>query len=88
MRMDEDGYPTEDTIARIKSWDSRDFKGLASFIHSLWIYDEYIDYDNRILDISTGGWSGHEDIVYSIPKEWTNNFLVSSRAGGHYIFRE
>lgn len=40
--------------------------------------------------ISTGGWSGNEDIIHAMKKSdflWTLNW-VQSRRGGHYIFEE
>ena len=85
--MDEEGYPTEETLEKIKNWDPNDFNGLAVFIYNLWIYGNYSNYYPDIsLALSTGGWSGHEDIINSIPKEWINNFLIQSESGGHFIF--
>lgn len=40
--------------------------------------------------ISTGGWSGNEDIIRAMQKAdwlWSLNW-VQSRRGGHYIFEE
>lgn len=40
--------------------------------------------------ISTGGWSGNEDIIHAMQSAdfiWSMNW-VQSRRGGHYIFEE
>lgn len=84
--MDKDNYPTEETLSKIESWDCEDFKGLAQFLYDLWVYDDYISFDGIVLNLSTGGWSGHEDLIRSIPRPWWYNYFYSQRSGGHYIF--
>lgn len=85
--MDEDGYPTEETISRIRNWSYTDFEGLAAFCHSLWIYDDYSSWDGKVWNVSTGGWSGHEEIISEIPQAWKFLFKAEWRRGGHYIFK-
>jgi len=70
-----------------------------AFIKSLWWMPEWgwsekdgydKDYDRpvRIYRISTGGWSGNEDLLGAMENNfinWTQTF-VQMRRGGHYIF--
>lgn len=76
--MDEEGYPTEETLEKIRTWEIRTWKDVAAafaFIESLWNYPKYFrrlprrrrswkgGHLRRIYEISTGGWSGHESII-------------------------
>ncbi len=86
--MDEDGYPTDETLDKIENWDVEDFKGLAQFLTDLWIYQDYVSFDGIVLTLSTGGWSGNEDLIKSIPRPWWFNYLYSQKPGGHYVFTD
>lgn len=98
--VDDDGYPIDDELAWI-----RDFKlelGNAGewfdFIHSCWWaaswgwHEEIVEEDGKLvrkLDISTGGWSGNEDIIEAMQNNsmmWMHTWW-SSRRGGHYVFK-
>jgi len=63
------------------------------FVHSLWHWPDWgwkelATDDRTTYDISTGGWSGNEELIGAMRE----NFMfwsmcwVSSRRGGHYIF--
>jgi len=86
--MDEDGYPTDETLEEIKNWNTSDFHGLAARLTSLWRYENYVKWnpEEQVLDISTGGWSGHEELIGAIPSLWRLNYFYSLRRGGHYVF--
>ena len=98
--LDEDGYPTEKALSRIESWDYNDPKGWFEFIEELWHLKDFCWEEkdvphqwkeNTIVHhyyISTGGWSGNEDIIRAMKFNevlWIMNW-VQSRRGGHYIF--
>lgn len=96
---DEEGYPTEETLSKIKAWDFNDFFGLVAFIKENWNYNdaykerfefnELFDRHEYILDISTFGWSGNEDIIKALQENeliWLVSWYSSQR-GGHYTFR-
>lgn len=90
---DKDGYPTEDELRRIKEWDvCSDLMGLLRFIEDLWFYsDRFILKGKRVLRLylSTGGWSGNEDIIIALEENfvfWTC-FWQKSTIGGHYWFK-
>lgn len=97
--LDEDGYPTDAALDVIKLWHFTDARGWFKFIENLWMQrdwgwkekDEPHDYKDKIVHryyVSTGGWSGNEDLIRAMQKNhmmWNFNWL-ESRRGGHYIF--
>lgn len=103
--LDQDGYPTEGALNIIRTWnvvENQPFSELMDFIKSIWWQPDYGWYEKKephelwpekIMKrwyISTGGWSGNEDIVRAMQENdllWTLNW-VQSRRGGHYIFEE
>jgi hypothetical protein len=75
--MDEDDYPTEETLKRISEWDWHDVHGLAEYVVDIWHYGDPwarlsdwrkddIDQEYRELRLATGGWSGNESIVSAL----------------------
>jgi len=87
-----DRYPEESELKEIAEWDYHDFAGLMKYVEDLWKYDgEYfqvIPGKKTLYKISTGGWSGNEDIIGAL----MNNAMFwamcwkSSEYGGHYQF--
>jgi len=102
---DQDGYPEEEELERVKNWTASDvkgrivYKGLVEFLERIWwcpdfgfstedgIEDSVRERPITILKLSTGGWSGNEEIIGAL----RSNFIlwslcwVQSRRGGHYI---
>ena len=93
----ENGYPEENDFELIKNWDIHDPRGVFEFLQEIWWAADWgfhikrgRDYNYKWvmrINMSTGGWSGNEEII-SVMKEtmlwmlyWTNN-----RRGGHYTF--
>lgn len=87
--MDENGYPTEETLEKITLWSHKDgFENLLHFISKLWRYPPYIRQEGKKWYISTGGWSGNEDIIRALQDNrlfWSLCWYQSKR-GGHHIF--
>jgi hypothetical protein len=99
--MDPDGYPDDVEIETIKSWPIADFKNLLDYVKVRWKYadagyweeknvrDEYNPPKTNVMyEISTGGWSGNEDLIGAL-QDNTMFWLVcwySSVRGGHYVF--
>lgn len=82
-------YPTEEELETIEKWDCNDFLGLLAFVHSLWWAPDWgWSRTDNIFQISTGGWSGNEDIINAMSSNfiWWSMFFRNMRAGGHYIF--
>lgn len=93
--LDEDGYPAAADLEKIAHWDFSDFEGLMEFVQSVWWAAEW-GFNKKKVDgheeyhLSTGGWSGNEDIIQALRENvmfWTL-YWVQSRRGGHYIFAD
>lgn len=88
--MTPEGYPDEQELERIKTWPINDAKGLFAFVEKIWTYGNYLsEPDDGYWEISTGGWSGNEDIIEAMQANlgfWSLNWL-ESRRGGHYKFK-
>lgn len=88
--LDEEGYPTDEATQFIESYDVCEWgvEGLVSFIGEIWYHGDwgFIRNDDK-LELHTGGWSGNEDLIYSLRKTFFWTFCwESSRRGGHYYF--
>jgi hypothetical protein len=80
--FDADGYPTEETLERIKTWPCETLADMAEamdFAGRAWYYPDYWEVDpafvadewpgqkpQRRYVFSTGGWSGNESVVAAI----------------------
>lgn len=82
-------YPTDAELKEIELWPHTDIEGWFDFIRSIWwMADWGFDKTKNKIHLSTGGWSGNEDIIGAMIE---NSILwgrcwQSSRRGGHYIF--
>ena len=87
--LDAEGYPTEETLMAIRRWDPNDFYGLINFIRPIWWASFGWREKGAYLMISTGGWSGNEDIVIALQSNriWWTLYWELSKRGGHYIFK-
>lgn len=103
--LDEDGYPTEEALEIIRTWDySKGYHELMKFIESIWwaadwgwrnkgnevtTFGEKYSRTETVYDISTGGWSGNESIIYELEANYMfwSMCWYQSRRGGHYIFK-
>lgn len=87
--MDEDGYPTEEELEKIKNWKYEDFHGLMEYVKSLWNWDgSRFERIEDSYNISTYGRSGNEDLIFAMKQNNMFWFIYreQSRRGGHYIF--
>ena len=93
--FDQDGYPNEDTLEKIREWSPGDWPGFWRVVTAAWdnIYGatSYIpvsDDGDFHLKLVTGGWSGNEDIISAIDSNPTANalFWLSSHRGGKHLF--
>lgn len=96
---DRDGYPTDEELARIREWPHTDPLGWFAFIKGCWHLADWgwTEYGTELgehgvslvpISISTGGWSGNEEILAAM----RHNILWSliwqeHRRGGHYEFQ-
>ena len=87
--LDEDGYPTEETLELIQCWHWSDCRGWFEFIKGIWwnaddAWDEIkggndywlneeLDPETVRYHISTFGWSGNESIIGAMKKNFMWN---------------
>ena len=88
--MDKFGYPDNLEMETIRTWDYNDFHGLMEYIRQMWKYadDGYWKQRGNVYRISTGGWSGNEDIIAAMIGNtmfWMLYWRQSKR-GGRYVF--
>lgn len=88
--MDADGYPSEEELKVIETWNPQDFHGMMQYVYELWKYNDcgYWSQESGQYSISTGGWSGNESIIWAMQSNWIWWMLYweSSKRGGHYTF--
>lgn len=87
--MDDDGYPSDEDLLKIEEWPYQDFPGLMKFVKSIWWHPDWgWTINGNKYNISTGGWSGNEDIIGALMRNKMFWLLcwVSSRRGGHFEF--
>ena len=87
-----DGYPEDEELKRIELWDrEQGFNKLLDYVGTIWHWGEpwFKKIDERHYKLSTGGWSGNEDIIAAL-KANENMFWMfcwqESRRGGHFKF--
>lgn len=90
-------YPTDEELEKIENWkieSEKSIRDLISYIVSLWKYadsgfTQITGNENRDYYLSTGGWSGNEDLIRAMEKNWMFWALTwfYSIRGGHYLFK-
>jgi len=97
MTFDENGYPDNTTISEIESFDMNMMvpTNISYYLKLIWDNWEYpntswkYNKNTGCLQISTCGWSGNEEVVAAMKRNylfWTL-FWYGSKRGGHYWFR-
>ena len=87
-----DIYPSDESLKSIREWPHDNFPGLMDFVRDLWNYSEWGFQTDPFAGeyyLSTGGWSGNEEIISSLQENgmfWSMCW-ESSRRGGHNIFK-
>ena len=86
-----DTYPTEDELKTVTTYEvnNTNFHDLMDYIKSIWWSPDWgWKRDGDTYHISTGGWSGNEDIIGALMHNTMFWMLYwkQSRVGGHYIF--
>lgn len=79
----------EEELKNIEEW-SGDYHGLMEYVRKLWLYADsgYWNKNDNTYKISTGGWSGNEELIDALQANklfWLFCWL-SSRRGGHFEF--
>jgi len=99
--MEEIKYPTEEELKIIENWDfntnfTEEIPKFLTFIKDLWWMSDWgwtekkeEENGNNVtnLYLSTGGWSGNEDLIDAMKNTFFWKFCWKQhRRGGHYIF--
>lgn len=89
---DSDGYPFEDELAYIESFDvvKNHWENLMEYVQDVWHWgSDYFYKDGEFWYAHTGGWSGNEEIIGSLMQNTMFWILCwqESKKGGHYKFR-
>lgn len=93
--MTAEGYPTEGLLNRIRNWhyEAGGYERLLNYLPSVWRYGaDYFKVPKYPQDpyiVSTGGWSGNEEIIAAMEQNrvfWSLCWKESS-VGGRYVFR-
>jgi hypothetical protein len=88
-------YHSKKELKEIENWSYNDYHNLINHLFDKWEYKDYFIKEwkkNRgkpllILKISTGGWSGNEDIIDALMKTiFWDCFWSKTEKGGHYTF--
>jgi hypothetical protein len=99
-----DDYPSDEDLARIKAWSHVDLAGALDFVASIWHWPEFgvsrelkpherfvvhADEGDKYLRLSTGGWSGNEDIIEAMQENTLLTVMTwrLSTRGGLHIFK-
>lgn len=94
---DENGYPDESSLRVIREYPLekviRQPRELMLFIRGLWEFGDWgwkeIEKDGKVqYHISTGGWSGNEDLIGALKENcaFWGLYWEESRRGGHFKF--
>lgn len=88
---DDDRYPTEENLERIKTWPhGGDYAELMDYVRGCWWMPSWgWKQDGRTYRLATGGWSGNEDLINAMSENavfWSLCWL-SARRGGGYDFK-
>lgn len=90
--FDKDGYPTEETLEKIRTWSlktNQDVADLFSYCKECWRFPEYFKIESDQVSFSTIGWSGNEDVVAAMEENYILKALcwLSSQRGGYYKYK-
>ena len=87
--VSERDYPTEAELQTIRDWPLTDPRGLMAFVKSIWWSSDWgwAEKGERYF-ISTGGWSGNEEIISVLMEKsiFWSMYWTGSHRGGHYEF--
>lgn len=96
IEIDHDGYPTDESIKALEAW-SGPVEQVGEVLDAVGSYLERSGYglctkdydrDGRVVwEFATGGWSGCEQVIGSIPLIVHALAWESSRRGGQHIYK-
>jgi len=90
--LDKDGYPTTETLKKIKNWDYKDREGVLRFLSECWYYEDSAEETRDGLWVfATGGWSGNEELICALQDNqvlwvYLTSIYYIHFTGGFYVF--
>ena len=84
-------YPTDEELEKVKKWEitgkPKAFSALMTYINEIADWYRFEQKGNAYF-LSTGGWSGNEDVIMAMMENMVFWFIYHYRTtrGGHYIF--
>ena len=100
--FDVDGYPTEETLERLRTWPITDAAAALDFVAAAWHWPNGVSRElrlqeaellfwkpsDRFLRFATGGWSGNESLIDALKQSQVAALTWRlSSAGGLHIFQ-
>lgn len=101
--FDADGYPTDETLEALETWDWHEAAAGLKFAAAAWHWPEWVGEElrenergivnaetgERFVRFATGGWSGNESVIAALKR---NRVLCAltwclSARGGLHIFK-
>jgi hypothetical protein len=89
------GYPDETILKKIETWDGKDSSEMIAWIYEAWNHD-YGSINKHWLQcknvnqytLITGGWSGNEDVLYSlhVNRLFDALYWQKSERGGKHVY--
>ncbi len=85
----ETDYPTEEQLKEIEEWDCTSYEkkvALAEYVCNLWHFSDWATLKGKkvkTLRLATAGWSGNEDIVGALRRNfiWMGTWEMSAKGG-------
>lgn len=87
--FDASGYPTDETEREITEWTyEQGYHSLMAYVCRAWKYPTAFSIEGDEYRLSTGGWSGNEQLIGALERNrvfWALCWKSSNR-GGHHVF--
>ena len=87
--MEEEVYPSEEALKKIKEWEYKDCYNLFLFIQENWNQEQgRCEIKTYHVYFSTGGWSGNEAIIATLESNylvWSLTWQKSARGGAYWF---
>jgi len=87
------GYPDETILKKIETWDGKDPQEMLEWIDQAWNHDYGFIDEKRMKGktrhtLVTGGWSGNEDVLYSlhVNRLFDALYWQKSERGGKHVY--
>jgi hypothetical protein len=98
--LTEDGYPTEQTLKRVR--EAKTVADALDLVECAWHWDCGVTHElseaereivrasvgDRFLRLATGGWSGNESLIAALERNWrvmSMSWQLSARGGLHIL---